>query len=70
MNKLNIRTREGELTYLMSLFAINSANTFRAELRLGKYGPNFNDCAYSNSDHVAWVKLNKTGSISVLVSNK
>lgn len=68
--RLNIRTRNQELTPDMAVFAANCYRWFTKDLRAETYGRDWKECAYSGGNLSAWVTLNKSDSISILVTNE
>ena len=67
--RLNIRTREQELTPDMAVFAANCYRWFIKDLKEETYGKDWNCCAYSGGNLSGYVTKNKSSnSISILVS--
>ena len=67
MNKVIIKSREGDLTADMFNKGVIFMNYFKLDLASCKYGDGWDSCHYQSGDFHAITKLNKSGSITITV---
>ena len=67
MNKVIIKSMEGELTKELLEFGCLALDWFKSDLASGKYGAEWDSCHYGYQGKDAITKLNKSGTITITV---
>jgi len=67
MNKVIIKTKQGELTNELWDFAVQCLWWFKSDLLNETYGKDWDSCVYGLGNLHALTKLNKSGSITITV---
>jgi len=67
MNKVIIKSLDGELTKEKFEFGCKALDWFKSDLLSEKYGKCWNSCGYGYRNQYAITKLNKSGSITITV---